>query len=361
MADVPLGRAFLWTIPVTDGNGNPVTSGVVVTYDVTGPLGTIVLANQAAANFGGGNWGFSIPASALTVTGTYTVIPHTYTSGAADLQYRQDTFTVGLTQAGVRTLRDVLVDLSIALGDGVQSATTGPGTTTTLVDTRWKVGVDNELAGAEVYFLDRTNPAVTDANPVQTTASAVATGTLTFNPAQGSNVASGVPYLLGGRRYPHATKMMAIRQVLEDLGPVQVTDDRYTLTGVLNQYEYDVPQEFLTVAALYFQPTTTTTPTVWRKLAKGIYWEYRPGRRKIEFALSAPIALTRYRLEGTIETRLPDKLTDYIPLRAATLVRLAEVFLRARSGDGQDKQEAAFVYQDLLRRGQVRARAGMVR
>lgn len=359
MTDVPLGRGHLWTRPVVDANGNPSTSGVAQTYNVTGPLGTVVLAAQAVSHWGGGNWGFSIAPAALTTPGTYTVIPATYTSGPADLQYRQYTFTVGLEEAGVRTLRDILVDLSIALSDGVESVTTVLGNTVSFTDARWALGQANELAGAQVYFLDRTNPANTDANPVTVSASTNA-GVVTFVPAQTANVALATPYLIGGRKYPHATKLAALRQVLEDLGPLEATGDRYTVLSVLNQYEYDVPQSMLNVSAVYFQPTTTTMPTVWRKLAKGIFWEYRRDRRKLELTLGAPIALVRYRLEGTVEARLPEKLTDYVPVRAATVVRLAEVFLRARSGDGMDKQEAQFLYQDLLRRGRVNARAGVV-
>lgn len=360
MTDVPLGQSLLWTRPVVDANGNPSTSGVAQTYNVTGPTGTVVAAAQAVAHWGGGNWGFLIAPSALTVVGTYTVIPATYTSGPTDLQYRQYTFTVGLTETGVRTLRDILIDLGYALGDSVEGVTTALGTTATLIDARWKQGVDNELAGSQVLFLDRTSPLNVDPNPVTVTASAVASGTLTFVPLQTAAIPSGTPYTIGAGRYPHATRLSALRQVLEDLGPLSATGDRYTLTSVLNQYEYDVPQEFLDLSAVYFQPTTTTIPTVWRKLAKGIFWQYRRDRRKLEFTTAAPISLTRYRLEGTIEARLPEKLTDYVPVRAATVVRLAEVYLRSRDGASTERQEAAFLYQDLLRRGKVRARAGVV-
>lgn len=359
MTDVPQGRDYLWTLPVTDANGSRVTSGVVVTYDVRNPLGTIV-QSTTNAHWGNGNWGFLITANNLTVPGTYTVIPPAQVIlGPQELQYRYDTFTVGLGEAGVRTLRDILVDLSIALSDGVECATTTLGNTTSFTDTRWALGQANELAGAQVYFLNRTSPLNADPNPVTVSASTNA-GVITFTPPQTANVALATPYLIGGKKYPHATKLAALRQVLEDLGPLEATGDRYTLTSVINQYEYDVPQPFLNLSAVYFQPTTTTIPTQWRKLAKGIFWNYRRDRRKLELTPAAPITLVRYRLEGTIEARLPDKLTDYVPVRAATVVRLAEVFLRARSGDGLDKQEAAFLYQDLVRRGRVTARAGVV-
>lgn len=365
MADVALGQPYTAVFPVNDLNGNPTKS----TDTVTGTLSVYMLGTSAVAIASGaitwqgsGTWGLAVAGTLLTTAGTYTcVVPNLVVNGTA-YGSQTGTFVVGLPQAGVRSLRDILIDLTLALTDGVQStATSTSASATTLVDTRWKLGQDNELAGAEIYFLDRTNPVVNDPNPVQVTASTAASGTVTFaNGTQSGNIAGGTPYLIGGRKYPTATKLMALRQVLEDLGALEATEDRVSTSSVLNQYEYDVPQQFTALTAVYFQPTTTTIPTSWRKLARGIFWEYRPGRRKLELTPAAPITLVRYRLEGTVEVQLPARPTSLIPVRAATVVRLAEVFLRARSGDGVDKQEAAFLYQDLLRRGRVRSRAGMV-
>jgi hypothetical protein len=323
MADVALGNPYVAVFPVNDPNGNPTKS----TDTVTGTLSVYMLGTSATAIVsgaiswqGGGTWGLAVAGTLLTTAGTYTfTVPNLVVSGVS-YGTQTGTFTVGLPQPGVRSLRDILIDLTLALTDGVQSTP----------------------------------------NPVQITASAAATGIVTFAGTQSGNVASGVPYLIGGRKYPTATKLAALRQVLEDLGALEATEDRVSTSSVINQYEYDVPQQFTDLTAVYFQPTTTTIPTQWRRLAKGIFWTYRPGRRKLELTPAAPIVLVRYRLEGTVEAQLPQRLTSLIPVRAATVVRLAEVFLRARSGDGQDKQEAAFLYQDLLRRGRVRARQGLV-
>lgn len=361
MADVALGRNADITLSFKDANGTPITSGITgLTFSLFGPASsTALVTGLTGAYFGGAEWGVSVAgATYLTTAGTYTLTV-TAAGGTApsDSVGRSRTFTVGIDQPGVRTLREILSDLTLALGDGIESATTATGTTTTFTDSYWAVGQSNELAGAEVYFLDVTDPVNTSANPVQVTASTNA-GVVTFTPPRGANVPSGTPYLIGGRRYPMRQRLAAIRQVLEDLGPQELVGDRVTLTSALNTYEYAVPATFRELRRVSWQPQNTTMPTLWQPLARGIFWDYDRDRRLLVLTPAVPVALVRFRLEGLVEAAIPAKLTDVVQVRAATVVRLAELYLKSRGGDPGDKQEAAFQYQDLVRRGKLSARAG---
>lgn len=363
MADFPLRRNADVTLPFRDANGNPITSGITgLTFSLFGPASATALATAlAGSHFGNGEWGVTIPGlTYLSTPGTYQLVVITAGGTApADSVSRSRWFRVGLDEPSYRTLREVLVDLSYALADGIERATTSvSGANNQLVDTYWAIGQANELVGSEVLFLDQSNPVVTTENPVQVTASTNA-GVLTFTPTRGGVVASGTPYLIGGKRFPVRLKLAAIRNVLADLGPVELVGDRVTLTSVLNQYEYDLPLAFRDLRRVSWQPVNTVQPGVWFALAKGLFWDYDAERRLIRFEPGANLTFVRWRLEGSVEVAPPAKLTDTIQgVRGATVVRLAELWLKSRAGDAQDRQEAAFLYADLIRRGKLTARAG---
>lgn len=359
MADCMVGQAYTPGFVLYDANGNKTTSSdsVTGTLAVTAP-GVDAPGATGPLGFGGeGFWGLLVLGAAHPTPGTYQFVVANLVVNGEALGTQYGSYVVGVAQAGVRPLMDILIDLALALTDGVQSVTTAAGSTTTLTDTRWALGQANELAGAEVYFLDRTSPVHADVNPAQVTGSTNA-GVITFSPANAATVPAGTPYLLGGRRYPHQQKMAAIRQVLEELGPMQATSDRATLVSVLNQYEYAVPAAFYTVRKVFRQPQSSTAPTLWWELGRGIRWDYLPERRTVVFTSAAEITNCRIRLEGLVEASLPTSLTSLVPVRAATVVRLAELYLKARGGDDSDKRESAFLFQELLRKGRIVARAG---
>lgn len=347
MPDVRPGQPYTALLPqIVDSNGEPVTSGVTGTMQVYSPSDTTnVLTSGALAHQGNGFWGLPVAGSLLTTSGEYVCTCATVTYASTTLNNVQTAFAVGAILPWMRTLREVLVDLTGALEDGVASTTTTLGSTTTLIDTRWKQGLANELAGLEVYLLDPLSSA--DPNPLYVTASDPASGTITFTPAVSGAVPAGAGYLIGGRRYPHALKLTALRQVIRRVRATELASDQVTLLGAFFTFEYAIPAQFTSLVAVYWQPKITLYPTRWYELDPS-QWRVRRDKRVLvvdpNTNLATPYA--RIRIDGRIAAPEPQFMTTAVPVPADWLVDAATAWLTERDHNPDDLREAGALMSD---------------
>jgi len=325
--DVRLGWAYTAVFNLTDENGSPFSSAPIpdALIWVYGPDSATALVSGPSTvyYFGNGDYGVAVPGTALLTAGTYYYHIRSITIDGVTFTNLEASFTVGVVPPEYRTLRAIVVATAEALGIGVFGTSTGVGSTTTLIDTRWlDAGLAvNEFVGDELLILEPG--AVADSNPVRVTASDPALGRLTFAPAV-TAVASGTDYLLirtgqGGLRY--AQILEAIVAAVADLATRERLTDRVTLTTTAFAREYALPGAMLEVSGVEFAYQPTSLGRTWHAVMPSL-WQVNPDRRTIEFHFQ-PGAMYDVRLTGRVGVPEPRRLARLVKVPWTTVRDLA--------------------------------------
>lgn len=315
MPDVILGSSYTPQFRILETDGSPNTSGVTGTLSLYYANGTssAAVTSGSLAHQGDGWWGYPLAASFLASAGLYYATTGSI-SGTATLGPLGQAFTTGEYDPSEMTLRDLLVHLLTANGDGYESTTTSAGSTSTLVDARWVDSgmVSNELVGSEVLFLEPGG--VSDANPVRVTASNHSTGTLTFTPTV-TSVGDGTDYILIHRRgtgHGYRRYLRAIQAAARRYRPMQWVTDETSLSTVSGEYELAAPRGWLRVDRVWHDPARLATgQRDWREIAPA-YWRWNGDIRAVrldrDHGGGVPV-----RIAGWLERLEPAGLTSVVP------------------------------------------------
>src|SRR5689334_16901649 len=111
VADTGLGWAYPVAVNLTDANNSPlsgaVTSGGSLTLYGPDSATVGVYGPVAVTDQGGGNYGLTVPGTALTTAGAYTWRIPTITVGGYTFTLLSGSFTVGAIPPEYRTLRAI--------------------------------------------------------------------------------------------------------------------------------------------------------------------------------------------------------------------------------------------------------------
>lgn len=335
-----LGQPYTVSIPVRDANGSPVTSGVTGTGNLYGPgSATALLTGIALTHQGNGLWGATLAASSLTANGRYLFTVPTLTAGALVQSGVDVVFTVGAVAPWMQTLRQIVEDLTAALEDGFGGTSDGGGTTTTLIDSRL-IDVDagtSEYKGSELLILEPVSGA---ASLHKITGFNGLNGTLTFTPAAAGSVASGTDYLLSflnGRGFTHAQKLAAIKGVVNGARVRIPTSDQVTLTSTLNDFRYQIPDEWVSVLrSAKVRPVNHLYEGDWQTLAPHHVAVDTAARQLL---IRATLFQYQVWIEGSYAPRVPDTLTGLVPLPGDWVVDAAHARLKLQRGGPEGLQQ----------------------
>ena len=348
VADSGLGWAYPIAINLTDQNGSPlsgaVTGGALSLYGPASATSTV--HTGTVAEIANGDYGLTVPSTVNVVEGYYTWAIPTMTVGGITFTNQTGGYSVGLIPPEYRTLRAIVVAVCEALGVGILSRTDSEGTASTLIDSRWvDAGMaTNELVGDEVLIFEQE--AATDKNPVRVTASNHTTGTLTLAPSV-SDVDSGTDYLLirpGKRGLRYAQIIEAIVAAVADIATRQkVTDEVTLMTGEQQRY-YTLPNSWLNVTSVAYNPwLDDTEDPYWEELGQ-IYWDYHADRRRLYLK---PLLGNAYqmRVTGTVGVPEPRSLGGLVKvpwtLARDTAVGYLSVPIEQRAGLAYRRATAA--------------------
>jgi hypothetical protein len=330
VADTGIGWNYQVAINLTDANGSPLEGAPSAggTLNLYGPASaTVVVYTDTVADLGNGDYGLTIDGSYLGAAGWYRWEIPTITVGGYEFEEQAGGFSVGVIPPEIRTLRAVVVAVVQALRLGVASRTTGAGTTTTLVDSRWvDAGLaTNELVGCELVILEPGG--ATDANPVRVTASNHGTGTLTFTPAI-TAVGSGVDYILIRRNQAglgYDEVLEAIVAAVADVATRQPVTDAVTLTTTRGTREYTLPDSWLDINRIEIARQPTAWDPYWETVPP-IYYDLWPDRRTI-FLKADFGAEYLLRLSGTVGVAEPRDLGALVKVPWTAARDLAVAYL----------------------------------
>lgn len=348
--DVQPGQPFTTSLTFYDGNGSPVTSGVVGTMSLYPPSSTTATGGPSSmTHFGGGRWGVTWAGSFLTERGTYRWETSAIT-GTATVAAQYGSFVVGLGDQW--TLREIYTRVRLMLPDGWLGTTSASGSTTTLKCSKYAYGSDNAWLASELYLFEPQS--VTDENPVRVTDFDAATGTFTFTPAITSTV-SGLDFIIGnkdGQRFEHDRVIEAIRGAVRRAGTPRPVTDRVSLATVSNQYLYSLPNGWVGLDGVdYLLPGDVADN--WRPVSNVHLNRKHIGTDGV-FGLTLDwgggLSL---RLRGKAVPTVPDAMGGYVAGDGATIADDAIYELLLMSTDGPDRQRAAAMQPSVLR-----ARAG---
>lgn len=323
MSSVQINTPYTVSWLMVDANGSPVVSDITASvslYHATGPSSAAVHGPEALAYLGDGEWGYTIPASALDEPGLYYArVPSV--SGALTLGELVATFTVGEVSHRHRTLREVLLAIYRALGDVVTGTTTNSGSTTTLRDTaRVDTGLaDNEWVGSQLVILE---PAAGEVNPVTVTDFDETTGIFTFAPAI-TSVASGIDYWLvhhKGAGHDFNTVRQATLDTVSRLAPREWVEDWISLTAASDTYRYSVPRPWVDVRRVWYDRRDTRSDVAdprayreWAEIAPALV-PFDAASGQLSFRGHMPLAGRAIRIGGYVELPEPRALTSVVPL-----------------------------------------------
>lgn len=349
--DVQPGQQYTPTLTFYDGNGSPITTGIVGTMTLYAPDSTTAVSGPTSLSHqGGGRWGVTFAGSLTAALGTYRWASSAIT-GTATLGAQYGSFVVGLGDAW--TLREIYTRVRLMLPDGWLGTTSGDGTTTSIVCAKYAYGSDNAWLSSELYFFEPG--AVGDENPVRVTDFDAATGTFTFTPIITDTVA-GLDFIIGnkdGMRFEHDRVMEAIRGAVRRAGLVRAVTDRVSLATVSNQYLYSLPNGWIGLDGVdYLLPGGQTDD--WRPVSN-VYLNRQHLATDGVFGLAlgwgGGLSL---RLRGKAAPTIPDAMGGYVAGDGATIADDALYELLLMSTDGPDRQRAAALQPSVLR-----ARAGV--
>lgn len=317
VADTGLGWNHPIAINLTDQYDSPlsgaVSSGGSLTVYGPGSATTAVHGPTTVTDLGNGDYGLTVPGSVLTTAGGYTWTIPTITVGGYTFIDQSGYFTVGLIPPEYRTLRTILVAVCEALGIGVRSVSTGSGSTTTLVDSRYlDAGIaTNEFVGEELVLLEPA--AATDAAAVRVTAFAPGSGTFTFAPAV-TGMASGRDYLLlrpGTTGLRYAQVLEAIVAAVASLATRQAVTDEITLTTAWDVRTYTLPTTWLRVTRVEMAEGVGEDDPYFHEVMPS-YYEERMERRHLFWTGPLLPQGLRLRLTGTVGVAEPRGLGDLV-------------------------------------------------
>lgn len=355
--DVTPGQPITPGLSFFDSNGSPITSGITGTMTLYAPgSATSVSGPTALAHQGNGRWGVTFAGSLTTARGTYRWTSSAIT-GTATLAAQSGTFIVGVGDQW--TLRELYTSVRRGLRDGWTGTTSGSGSTTTAVASKFAWGSNNRWLASEVYFFEPAS--VADENPVRVTAFTASTGTFTFTPAITSTV-SGLDFILGnkeGQGWAHEEVMDAIQTAVRRAGLMRPVTDRVSLSGVSNQYLYNLPNDWVRLDGIdYLQSGTTGR---WMPIALPRIVRSHLGTDGV-FGLDDSLAwLAGYalRLRGWAAPQVPEAMGGYVHGDGATIRDDAIYELLLMSDKGADRQRAAALQPSVMRARAGAALAGM--
>lgn len=355
--DAALGQPYTPTLLLTDEHGSPITAGVGATLALAGPTGA-TLASAPLVHVGGGHWGARFAGGLLALPGTYRYTATGLGAEGTTLGPQSGTFTVGVVPPGIVTLRELLVDLAYALGDGEASVSTAAGSRTTLVDDRWAYGREGNWVGSELLLLEPINPA--DRNPVRVIGFDPATGRFEFRPALSASVGPGVDYLIGnvlGAGVPHARRLAAIRWALARAGAEREVEAEVASAAMPTTAAYAIPADW---SGLHSVSYIWGADDLWLPVARA-YWEVDRERRLLRLPWWHGTGY-RVRLRGLAPVPTPRALTALLPVDSAWLRDMALLDLKRNRGRPEDMQQVAVLLNDSrLRATGQRPPANLVR
>lgn len=350
MVDAQRGLPYTPTLTITDNNGSPVTSGVTGTLSLYGPGSTVALASGPLSHQGGGAWGYTCAGSLLVAAGTYTyVVPSLVTPGGTFAE-QGGTFTVGVVPPWMRTLRQLVTDLTIALQDGFTGTSDGdaPGVDS-LKDSRLQddTAGSAEYRGSELLLLE---PATGAASLHKVTTFFGTSGLVQFTPGAAGIPLAGTDYLLSflnGRGYTHAQKLAALRSVVDGARVRLPTSDQVTLTGSATDYRYAIPDDWISVIrAVRYRNAGSGPAGAWRWIRPALIDVDRDARAVL---IRAPLAGQQLWIAGSYAPSLPGSLNGLVPLPGDAVVDAAHARLTLQRGGAGLPQLGAMLAQPRYR------------
>lgn len=347
--DVQPGYPHTPTLTFYDSNGSAITSGIVGTMTLYGPASTTALGGPTSLTHqGGGRWGVTWAGALLAARGTYRWTTSAIT-GTATLAAQGGTFAVGVGAGW--TLRDLYTSIRRGLRDGFTATTSGAGSTTTLVASRFAFGSNNAWLASELLLFEPQ--AVADENPVRVTGFAASSGTFTFTPAITSTV-SGLDFILGnkdGAGWSHDEVMDAIATAVRRAGAARAVTDRVNVATVSGQRLYSLPAGWVALDGLDYLASGTTDD--WRPVSNAAITRGNlatDGVFGLALDWGGGLAL---RLRGRAAPSVPEAMGGFVQGDGATLRDDALFELLLASREPADRQRAA-----ALQAAVYRARAG---
>jgi len=339
------GSPVSTTIRFLDANGSPILSGIVGTMTLYSPSSTTSIGGPTSmAHVGDGVWGVTWAGSLTTALGDYRWVSSAIT-GTATLAAQAGIVIVGVGDAW--SLRELYTAVRRALPDGRSGSSTGSGSTTTLVDTKFAYGATNRWASSELFLFEPQ--LATDTNPVRVTANTTG-GTFTFTPAITSTVA-GLDFWIGnvqGQGWEHAQVLDAIVTAIRRQRALRPVVDQVALTAASGTFEYAQPAGWLGVSAVEYQPDAGYA-TLWRPLPPHYQQEAGPGR----FSLLMPPPNNALRVRGWAAAAAPQAMGALVYGDGATLRDDAIYELLLQRAEPEHRQRAQMMQGAVLR-----ARAG---
>lgn len=354
MAETMPGVPYTPTLAILDGDGAPYTAGVAGTMALYGPDdATVARGTGPLAFFGARGWGTTFAGALLARPGTYRYRVPTLTTPGGTLLDQGGTFRVGTIPPGARTLRELVVAVATALGDGLVGR--GAGGAGTLIDAaRGGTGRDdNEWVGSELVLLgpSASLPAV---NPLRVASFAAATGRFGLAPAV--TLAGQYDYLLcnrDGAGYPYARVREALDLAIGSVPLRERAIDAVSLTTT-GARDYPLAPDWYAVRAVAVG--TWGRDGAWSEVAPG-YWEWDAVAGVLRDPYGRWPTGLPLRIEGLVATSPPADLGAIVPLPWAWVrdSALAELLL---TSDRPADQRRAAVLLERTRRGRPRALVG---
>lgn len=350
MADAQQGVAYTPTLRLTDPNGNPIASGVTGTMGLYYGSDTVALASGVIGYLGNGEWGYTFSGDLLQAAGAYRWNVPTVTFAGGLLYDQGGIVRVGVMAPWSVTLGQAVVDLTVALQDGYTTATTGAGTTTTLVDASL-ADPDASAAdykGSEVLVF----PIIGVPTLHRVVGFTPASGTLTVAPAMANASATGQRYLLSflnGKGMRHEQKIAALRAVIAGSRvriPTSVRTTAATFIG--GTYLYGIPEDWASVVRLVrYRPGLATWESPW--------YEITPDRVVVDrerrtLQIKAGLWNSELWIEGSYAPSFPASLAGLLEVPGDWAVDAAHARLTLqRGGQHASQQLGAMLAQPRYR------------
>ena len=352
MAEVPLGAPHEPAFRLTNKYNEPYTSGVTGTLAVYGPASATALTSGSLTHFGDGVWGLAVGGTHHRTPGRYTYLVSEATVSDGTLYDLAGAYRVGVVLPWMAQASDLLFRLYRRLEPGGllrrwrTSASGGDATTLKCAGLGTKTLAANALRGSQVVLLDNTvagDPIVHEVTANSTTSGVVS---LTIYPGLAGTTPANMDFLLvnvKGKGYEYSHVWDALLAVCGNARARLAGEDLLSLTYAANTWEYEVPDSFASVTAIYARSSASQP---WDILPPAD-WSARRGARALVFQPGACVgAGDALRIDGTYWANPPAGPTSWVEIPAQYVVGEALKDLLIDRGRAADLARAASVAAD---------------